>query len=768
MGLFAFRKTKWQHKDPAVRLAAIGGIDPRETELLTTLGRDPDQEVRRAAINRLTDVPALSRLAQDADPEDLPVLTARKESLLFQQIVACEKAAEWQDHLAQITSPELLAKLAVEASHPELRLAAVHRIDDQQLLAGILKHNCGKQPAMAALAKITDEPLLADLSESAASKTTRRLAAEKIAEMGRQRKQPDPTEILAQKLQALADEAARLQASPVIDAAVLRLAAIRQEWQALDSEHAHPAYGTFSSICTAVDNRYKEILERRKTEQEKTAGYEQFRTRLEELCTLVERLSCVTDDDAEAAKVQAAAEWEALVNEPNSKMVPSPITTKRFAAACRAFDANREKIRQEKGRVETIEKKCTETRELIAGRDLKKAAARLAEVEKRLAPMKFNYFSKSTLEKLVADVSSELRQAETEIRTRNLTRRLEICAELEQLAQSEDHSHIERQLQTLKQAWQKLTRLEDAEGKELEQRFQKIAAELTGKLKTLAHTKDWQLWANLTLKEKLVGRVAALDQEEDLETVVSVIKEAQVEWKTIGPVPHKESRKLWDEFHDACTRNFERARPFLEERKAGRVAAMERRREICALAAELAESSDWQQTTLAVKGLQEEWKTLPHGSRSEERKLYQQFREACDRFFAHRQVHYQSQDAERSQHLVAKERLCEEAEQLAAAPRIDHSKEFKHLQSAWKKIGPAPRNKEGAVWQRFRAACDTFFQWLAAEQQQNLKRKEELCETAERLVAEATPDNRKEVAAGLAELQQQWKEIGPVAPEQSE
>ena len=84
MGLFEFRKPKWRHKDPAVRLAAMDSIDPRETELLAHLSRDPDQEVRRAAINRLTDVPALCRLAQDADPEDLPVLVARKESLLFQ------------------------------------------------------------------------------------------------------------------------------------------------------------------------------------------------------------------------------------------------------------------------------------------------------------------------------------------------------------------------------------------------------------------------------------------------------------------------------------------------------------------------------------------------------------------------------------------------------------------------------------------------------------------------------------------------------------
>lgn len=771
MGLFEFRKPKWRHKDPAVRLAAVGSIEPGETELLSALSReDPDQGVRRAAISRLTDLTALSRLARNAVPEDIPVVAARKDTLLYQQIVDCADTGEWRDNLDQITSPELLAKLAVEGRLPEVRLAAVNRIEDQQLLAGIIKQNCGKHPAMAALAKITDEALLADLSESAASKTARRLAAEKIAAIAKQRNQPSDQEIIARKLHDLVAEAARLQASNDIDAAAFRLEAIKQEWQELDRANTHPASSAFQRICNDVeDRRYKEMLDRRKVDQEKAARYEQFQARLNELCSIIERVSCSPANDAEAVKAQAVADWATLVNDPNGEMVPSATLTKRFTDACRAFGSNREKISPERGLVEVIEKKCAEIRELIAGHDLRKAAARLADAEKSLASMKFNFFSKAAIEKLVANASSELHRAETEVRTRNLTRRQEICVELEHLAQAEKHSHIERQLQTLKQEWQQLAKLEDAEGKELEQRYEKIVAELTEKLKTLEHQQDWQLWANLTLKEKLTERVVALDHEETLETVLNVIKQSQDEWKQIGPVPHKESQRLWDAFHGACTRNFERAKPFLEELKTRRVEAMARRKEICVLAAELAESDDWQKTALAIKELQEEWKTLAHGSRREEQELYQQFRAACDRFFARRQEHYESQDKERGQNLTDKVKLCEEAEQLAATPQNDYPKIFKRLQSDWKKIGPVPRKKEEAIWQRFRAACDSYFHWLEAEQLKNLQRKEELCETAEKLVAEATAEgNRKELAARLTELQQQWKEIGPVPPDRSE
>lgn len=770
MGILGFKKPKWQHKNPTVRLESISRIDPQETEILLSLSReDQDREVRWAAINRLIDVAALRQLADNCVAEDLPVIASRKDDLLYEQIINCQDTEEWRDNLDQIISPDLLVKLAVNGSQPEVRLAAVLRIEDQFLLAGIVKQNCGKKPALAAMEKIIDEGLLADLAENAASRTTRRLAADKLAEIEQQRNQPTDKEILAQKLNVLLDEAAQLKDSVDMDAAAARFAAIKQEWQDLDSEKKHPDHGIFSRICQDFEGRHREILECRIKEQQQVARYEQIQIRLDEICSIIERLSCVTADDAEAAKEQAVAEWATLINELNGKMEPGASLMQRFANGCQVFDANREKIYLEKEIVEGVEKKCAEVKELTAGRDLKKAAICLATAEKSLIPIKLNYFSKSVLEKLISDASSDFEQAEKDVRAQNVHKRREICAELETLANLEKHNQIERQLQILKSEWEQLAKLEDPEGDELELRYQKIIDDLTEKLQTFQHEQEWHFWANLSLKEKLTEKVVALDLEENLETVVNVIKESQLEWKKIGPVPHKKSQQLWDTFHNACNRNFERATPYLEELKTRKIEGMARRREICVLTAELAESSDWQKTTLALKELQEEWKTLLHGSRREEQDLFQQFRESCDRFFERRQENYQKRDEERRQHLIDKEKLCEEAEQLAAEPQADYARKFQLLQAAWRKIGPVPRKKEDFVWKRFRAACDMYFNWLEAGQQENLLRKQELCEEVEKLLAESTSEeNQKELAAKLTELQQKWKEIGPVPRDQSE
>ncbi|MEN8136264.1 MAG: DUF349 domain-containing protein [Thermodesulfobacteriota bacterium] len=749
---------------------SIASIDPEETEILASLSlEDQDRQVRLAAINRLTDLATLEQLAPDADPQDLPLIIARKDQLLYDLVINAPNINTCRHDLKQITSPELLAKLAVSSEHPEIRLAAVSGIDDQLLLAAIVEENCGKEPARAAMAKINGEELLARLAKSAASKTARRLATTKLAEIEEQRRQPDQDELLEQALQGLADEATKLLGSGDIDDAATRLAAIKDEWQKLDPTGNHLSYKAFNKTCSDFTSKFQEIQERRQREQDKSAQYEQQQNRLDEICSTIEQLTGSTAEDAETVKQQATADWDAILHDPSEKLVPSATMTKRFNKACQSFDSKREKIRAEKELIEVIEKNCAEAKDLITTANLKKATTLLATTEKKLAAINFKYFKQAISQSQVSEVAIELTQAKKLLHEQHLSKQREICDKLENLDTTANNNRAEQQLQALQQDWQQLPILTDTEEKELAQRFKSAITNFTDKREAFQREQDWQLWANLGLKEKLTARITALEQEKDLETVVKVVKKAQAEWKAIGQVPPKKSQKLWDKFHSSCNRNFKRAEPYLAELKEKQEKAMDRRREICTLAAELVDSTTWQKTATTLKGLQDEWKTLPHGSRREERELHQQFREACNQFFNRRQENYQSKESERQQHLLDKEKLCEEAERLAAEPQADYARKFRDLQSRWQKIGHVPRDQQDAIWQRFRAACDSYFNWINEQHQQNLKRKEELCTEVETLLAETAEEtDHKEIAAKLTEMQQLWQEIGPVPREQSE
>jgi len=60
--------------------------------------------------------------------------------------------------------------------------------------------------------------------------------------------------------------------------------------------------------------------------------------------------------------------------------------------------------------------------------------------------------------------------------------------------------------------------------------------------------------------------------------------------------------------------------------------------------------------------------------------------------------------------LAKKLALCEQAEALAASSAWDEATAgIKRLQAEWKAIGSVKKSRSDAVWNRFRAACDLFF-----------------------------------------------------------
>lgn len=97
---------------------------------------------------------------------------------------------------------------------------------------------------------------------------------------------------------------------------------------------------------------------------------------------------------------------------------------------------------------------------------------------------------------------------------------------------------------------------------------------------------------------------------------------------------------------------------------------------------------------------------------------------------------------------------------------------LKKLQRAWRELGPAPREKGDELWKAFKATCDEIYERVKVErgardleQEENLVKKEALCERAEEL------KNSTEWAStgeSFKEMQTEWKTIGPVPRKKSD
>lgn len=768
MILSVFRKAKWQHRDAEVRREAVRGMTVADQEILATLARtDQDRGVRLVAIARLSDHALLSELAEAlAEAEIAAAARHRREQLFHAALLAEVELEGCREALAGLTNQALLADLAGRAGLAAVRLAAVEQLTDQELLAGVIENNCGREVAVAALARIDREELLERLQNTASGKTIRRQAGEKLAALVAARRGPDPALAVEARLHELAAAAARLGEAIILDKAEERLAQLRAEWLTLDPEGLHAAAVSFAASCATLLARLEEVRRRRGEEEAKAARHQEQQARREGLCLVVEKLINSTAPEAPAEVKRAEAEWRAALAGEN---VPSAALAKRFEQAVRAFHKTREKVAEEQAVLAALTARFDEGAKLGEAGELEKAIGLLTALEGELTASRFKHLPAGALLQQSRELARLLSETREERLRENLARRRALCERAATLLAAGNLQQAELQARELRQAWQQLPLPAGSEAETLDKAFSETMEAFAEKLHNFQHERDWHLWANLTLKQDLLKKVEGLAELSDLGQLLESIKAAQVAWKEIGPIPPRLSQKLWERFHLACNLHYERCEPFLEEQKIALAAVLARKEELCVRAEELAESEAWQKTAEAIKALQNEWKELPVTPRQRENQLFLRFRKGCNRFFERRHAHYESGDEGRRRNLHEKERLCEEVEKIGAAPQWNDAGRIRNLQGQWKKIGQAPREHNDAVWERFRAGCDRYFAWLEAERLNNLRRKEELCLEVEQLLAGITPATiLKELSARLVELQQQWKEIGPVPEEQRE
>ena len=197
--------------------------------------------------------------------------------------------------------------------------------------------------------------------------------------------------------------------------------------------------------------------------------------------------------------------------------------------------------------------------------------------------------------------------------------------------------------------------------------------------------------------------------------------------------------------------------------------------ELCEKTEELANSvlttrKEWNKASEKLLEIQKVWKTIGFAPKKENTKVYERFRNACDKFFEQKRNFYLQIKTEMEHNLQLKNEICEQAEALKESEEWKKTTdELIALQKRWKEIGPVARRYSDAVWKRFRAACDYFFdrksQHFAsvdAEHEENLRKKRELLAEIEAC----------DIVSGgfdmIKDFQRRWSEIGFVPIKQKE
>ena len=208
-----------------------------------------------------------------------------------------------------------------------------------------------------------------------------------------------------------------------------------------------------------------------------------------------------------------------------------------------------------------------------------------------------------------------------------------------------------------------------------------------------------------------------------------------------------------------------------EARKAQRAeqlaAAKTSKEAIVAEAEKLAEGNDWRNGANRLRALLDEWKALPRIDKASDEQLWRRFSSARTSYTRRRKSHFAEQAEKREAAQVVKEKLATEAESLAGSTEWGPTAgRYRDLMKQWKAAGPAPREVDDQLWQRFRGAQDTFFgardAAMAAQDAEfsaNAEVKEKLLVEAEALLPVTDLDAAKKAMRDIAE---RWEAAGKV------
>ena len=279
--------------------------------------------------------------------------------------------------------------------------------------------------------------------------------------------------------------------------------------------------------------------------------------------------------------------------------------------------------------------------------------------------------------------------------------------------------------------------------------------------------------ANLKKKHEIIEQIKDLvNREEAINKTFQEFRNLQNEWHSTGIVPQSALKDLWESYHHSVEIFYDYIKINRELRDLDLKKNLEAKITLCEKAEELLLEPN---AVTAFKLLQEyhdQWREIgpvPHENKND---IWERFREATSMINKRHHEFFEKQKDEQRKNLDAKTALCEKVEEIATSEILTFA-DFKEksdaiieCQKLWRTLGFAPKKHNNKIYQRFRAACDMFFEKKRAffaenkeTQMRNLQLKTELCLKAESL-QEST--DWKDTSEMLIRLQKEWKEIGPV------
>ena len=731
----------------------------------------------------------LLRLALESEQDSLalPALETLTETRHLQAVARSGRCGQARRQaLARIRDSRALSPVARAAEDSGIRLSALEAMDDPAQLADVALRSEHKDVALAATLRLDDGALLESVAARARSKAAARQARSMLEaravpppvapmEPEAAAEEPPPAAEAPAPEPAPADEPAAdagdtsipeeataapqpsdlrrraeeiclgLEGLAAADLGSARSAAgeLRKRWRELDGgsvEH---------DLLERFQRADRALLERESQQREEgTRQRKENALRLEALCErafTMARAETVTLKDAQALM----RELKSALDNPGS--LPGQrerqVILHRLRSARNALFPRTQELREADewtrwSNLSRQEDLCRRVEALLELGDSLEAGRRLRDLEAEWKEVRqvprdegealWNRF-RIARDEVRARSEAQLAERAQEAAA-NLSRKEDLCAQAEALADSSDWLKTAETLQRLQEEWKRIGTIPKGKGTALWDRFRAACDRFFERRKQdlTRRRRDWA--QNLKAKEALCEAAEALAGSTDWERTAGEIARLQAEWKRIGAVRKNRSDAVWQRFRSACAGFFERYRQRDALDRAARVA---QREQVVSRLEELAGAREVSGLGDAVRAVMQQWSQL--GPPVEEASLEQRFVVARDRVLETQPEAFRGTELDPDANRAKAEKLCARVEavllpdiEVDAASLVDRLREalaantmgaradaesrwrtsaaeVEAAQQAWKRLGPLPGDAGRALRERFDAACRRFF-----------------------------------------------------------
>ncbi|MDX1604804.1 MAG: hypothetical protein R3202_01355, partial [Candidatus Competibacterales bacterium] len=524
-------RPKWQHANVEIRrqaLQALAADDPVRHQLAR---QDQDPGVRRAALARVEDLELL-RVAtlDDGDAGVREYARARLSRLLVEAAAGSPPLAERRRVLESILSPDLAEQFAAEAPEPELRLAALGRVEREEFCAVRAVRDPAATVRLAALERVGAPELLERIARQARNrdKTVSRLARERLSALLAERDRQARIEQICSELETL-------EWDGETGANAAHFARIERDWQPLAE-----------AADSAQHQRYQQAHQRFQGWLRASAERRQARTELLQQLDWLSAVSPATGEgaaDPEVELMRIRAAWDALGP---AEDLDSRRLQRRFEEGLTEVHRQQQRLDRDRQRVSRLQTVLAQGTQLLerAGQVMDDEVDAL-ERQWRTLPRPEDETTLQELQAQYERVAARLRQRldrQAEARERELAE-LEAClADLEQaLEAGELQQAIDTQARG-RHLLQHNISLTPRQMHDFEQRLQACTPRIT-------ELRGWRRWGTNRSRENLLETVQVLAESElEPDERAAQVKAARARWqemdRTAGPAPRALRRRF--------------------------------------------------------------------------------------------------------------------------------------------------------------------------------------------------------------------------------